>query len=292
MNILRGIGMDNNEQSTYKGNTTLKNKLNIVDKNELESVDRLMSRARARHGLPAGRFDKAHLQAIHNHLFQDVYEWAGELRTKDLWKDNTHFVKPERTEGTLDHVFSLLKESNHLKGINHYEFTDKAARYYSRMNEVQPFREGNGRVQRAFFSQMAREAGYKIEWDKFDLDRWKEANHEAAQGNDRIMVKLFRSATKSLEQTPERKQQQLTSAYLKLPKNQAIRLYPELNDIYKVKNAAHEMAAKQLGADHEKIPIVVNRVVAKSIHEVSQGRTLNVGNNISKFKSDGMEMGS
>jgi cell filamentation protein, protein adenylyltransferase len=65
----------------YPATTILRNRLGIRNAEQLEAFERLMAMQRAAEGIPTGDFDLAHLQAIHGHLFQDVYDWAGQIRT-------------------------------------------------------------------------------------------------------------------------------------------------------------------------------------------------------------------
>jgi len=277
----------NKSQGVYNGTWTLKNKLGLTNIHKLERADRLFSRVRAREGIPFGKFDIAHLKAIHQHLFQDIYEWAGELRNKDKWKENTHFVRHESIQSILGNVLNLLKESNHLKGLKQHEFTEKAAIYYGRLNEVQAFREGNGRIQRALFTQIATEAGYKIDWSKFNLEQWRDANIESTKGNDSLMIDAFRKATVQLVVTPELRQKALNGAFSKLPKEQAIKLFPELVDLYKMRNNAAEFAEIKLGLHHEKVPDLISKIISRSIQELSKGNGLPM----KKIKVKDKEMG-
>lgn len=68
---------------TYPGSTVLRNRLGLTDAVRLDRLERQLVTQRAAEGIPAGGFDLAHLRAIHRHLFQDVYDWAGELR---MWR--------------------------------------------------------------------------------------------------------------------------------------------------------------------------------------------------------------
>jgi cell filamentation protein len=68
----------------YPGTTILRNKLGIRDAATLDALERRMVAQRMAEGIPTGDFDLAHLQAIHRHLFQDVYHWAGKIRTVEL----------------------------------------------------------------------------------------------------------------------------------------------------------------------------------------------------------------
>ncbi|MEP0392648.1 MAG: hypothetical protein ABJ205_00845 [Erythrobacter sp.] len=64
----------------YPDSSVLRNKLDIRDKAELNRAERLLVTQRQRGDIPKGKFDLDHICAIHNHLFQDVYNWAGEPR--------------------------------------------------------------------------------------------------------------------------------------------------------------------------------------------------------------------
>jgi hypothetical protein len=73
------------------GSSVLRNKLGIIDAGSLDQIERRFVAQRIAEVIPAGRFDLAHLRAIHRHLFQDVYPWAGELRTVEIAKDGHQF---------------------------------------------------------------------------------------------------------------------------------------------------------------------------------------------------------
>jgi hypothetical protein len=70
----------------YPGTSILKNRLGIRKLSELDRVERQFVRERIMEGIPRGDFDLKHLQAVHHHLFQDVYEWAGQIRTVEISK--------------------------------------------------------------------------------------------------------------------------------------------------------------------------------------------------------------
>ncbi len=69
---------------TYPGSTILRNKLGLTHAAQLDRLERRLVTQLAAEGIPAGGFDLAHLRTIHRHLFQDVYDWAGELRLAQL----------------------------------------------------------------------------------------------------------------------------------------------------------------------------------------------------------------
>jgi fido (protein-threonine AMPylation protein) len=65
---------------TYKNSTVLVNKLDLQNQAELDAFEAEISSARAEEPLPGGSMDFEHYKAIHHHLFQDVYDWAGQVR--------------------------------------------------------------------------------------------------------------------------------------------------------------------------------------------------------------------
>ena len=94
----------------YPGTTVLKNKLNLTDADELAAFEAEVSDARADEEAPAGDLDYAHFKAIHRHLFQDVYGWAGEARTVRMSKDNSMFCFPENIDSEATKLFAKLKD--------------------------------------------------------------------------------------------------------------------------------------------------------------------------------------
>jgi cell filamentation protein len=64
----------------------------------------------------------------------------------------------------MDRIFAELKKENDLRGLTLDDFAARAAFYYGEMDGVHPFREGNSRTLRQFFSDLARQAGYELDW--------------------------------------------------------------------------------------------------------------------------------
>ncbi|MGA1834202.1 Fic family protein [Rhizobium wenxiniae] len=134
---------------------------------------------------PAQTFDAAHLRGIHRHLFQDVYEWAGHLRHEPFtFADGSTASMPtmQKTGGQgfargpqidrgLDALFAGLKADNFLAGLSRDAFADKAATAFATINSIHPFREGNGRTQREFFTALAAQAGHPIDFSVISAER-------------------------------------------------------------------------------------------------------------------------
>lgn len=112
-----------------------------------------------------GSFDLAHLCEIHRRLFQDVFEWAGEVRTVNIAKAQTHFLPADRIATGAAHAFGELHASRLLHSdIDDETFLNDLSRLLDDVNYLHPFREGNGRVQRAFLDQVASCSGRILTW--------------------------------------------------------------------------------------------------------------------------------
>lgn len=167
----------------YPGSAVLRNKFGIVDKERLEQIERLFVVERAAEGIPKGGFDLAHLRTIHRHLFQDVYEWAGELRKIEIAKDGHQFQFRQYLETGMADVTRRLQKANFLKGLSRADFVGKAGEIMGDVNYVHPFREGNGRTQLYFLEQLAQQAGHPIDLRRLDPKRWIAASRAAHKGD-------------------------------------------------------------------------------------------------------------
>jgi cell filamentation protein len=131
----------------YPGTTTLKNRFNIADPATLDRIERFIVAQRAAEGVPGGTFDLTHLQAIHRHLFQDIYEWAGEIRTVEIHKGAQQFQFRQYIHTGMADVYRRLARLRFLTGLSRREFAEHAAVIMGDINYIHPFREGNGRTQ-------------------------------------------------------------------------------------------------------------------------------------------------
>lgn len=155
----------------YPGTDVLKNKRDIRDAETLENYERPISTWRISQLLEQpikGAFDLKHLQSIHKYLFDDIYAFAGELRTEDIGKDDFRFASCNYIEDEAENLFCKLKLENNLSGLSAAEFAERAAYYLAEINVLHPFREGNGRAQREFIRCLAYSNGYNLEWERTD----------------------------------------------------------------------------------------------------------------------------
>jgi cell filamentation protein len=134
----------------YENSNVLKNKEGIRDADELERFERLMMTERQSQGLPDVPLTADGFRELHHHLFQDVFEWAGEIRTVDMAKNNDPFCRAAYVDAELDKRFAAIQAENGLKGLSAEQFADRAGEHISELNAIHPFREGSGRTMRAF----------------------------------------------------------------------------------------------------------------------------------------------
>jgi cell filamentation protein len=96
----------------YSNSNVLMNLAGLRSARELEEFELAMTAQRAEEPLPAGRFSVSHFCAIHHHLFQDVYAWAGKLRRIRIAKGDTMFCYPENIQSELRRLFGKLRKDN------------------------------------------------------------------------------------------------------------------------------------------------------------------------------------
>ena len=166
----------------YPGTIVLRNKLDLRDADRLDYHERELVAQRIRQGIPGGQFDLAHLRAIHQHLFQDVYEWAGEVRRVEISKGGDQFQFRQYIETGMNDVHRRIVAAGYLKGLSRTDFAVKAGEIIGDVNYVHPFREGNGRTQLQYLKQLATRAGHDIDLRRLDPVAWISASKAANQG--------------------------------------------------------------------------------------------------------------
>ncbi|MBF4592062.1 Fic/DOC family protein [Curtobacterium sp. VKM Ac-1395] len=131
-----------------------------------------------------GDFDLPHLQAIHRHLFQDVYPWAGEIRTVGISKGGQGFLPPEHVGFVVDGAARLMRDDGMLRpGMETDKWSSLLAERFNDVNEAHPFREGNGRTQRLYFDQVAEAGGKTIHWNVLTKEQNIAVSHAARDGD-------------------------------------------------------------------------------------------------------------
>jgi cell filamentation protein len=190
-----------NDPYLIRGTEVLENKLGIRDTKELERVERLLTADRlAELTLKplAGDFDLGHLQRIHRAIFQDIYDWAGDLREINVAKGAIRFAMTSHLESSAAEIFGRLARENHLQGLTHGDFARLAADYLADVNALHPFREGNGRTQREFFRELAARAGFHLDWSRTNSKDMVRASLAGMVGDAKGFVRIFKHVARPL----------------------------------------------------------------------------------------------
>ena len=194
-----GYSIDPISANCYSGTTILINKFDIRDEEKLNEVESVLASVRYAEWLNAPKadsFDFEHYKAIHHFLFSDLYDWAGQIRTVNISKKGTNFIPAENIEEQAALVFKRLKKCNYFKGLDHSEFVDEIVDFYCVTNALHPFREGNGRTQRVFLTQLIRNAGYDINFADMDTELLMITTIQSAQGVTDMLKQLFLESIK------------------------------------------------------------------------------------------------
>ena len=181
----------------YPGTSVLKNLRDIRDPERLARLeaDATSERIDQLKQTPiSGKFDTRHLLAIHHHIFQDVYPWAGELRTVNIGKSGGLFALQQHIVSTLAKTLEDLKQERYLSGADLKRFCDRGAYYLGEINAIHPFREGNGRTQREFMRELALRNGYTLEWSRVSRDRMMDASKQSFRRDNAGLAEVLRSA--------------------------------------------------------------------------------------------------
>ena len=187
-------GISPSDESCYKGTTVLINKLGIRDQAHLDESETLII------GVKSLQYELApfpeelnfnHYKRLHGFLFEELYAFAGQLRTIDMSKQHTQFCPAGVIEDLAKRIFLRLASMNYFRGLKRAVFVRELADLYTGINYLHPFREGNGRTQRLFFRQLAHRAGYKLNFALVDSDRMMLAAIHAASGIEDSLVQIF-----------------------------------------------------------------------------------------------------
>lgn len=196
---------DLQEEDPYlqANSTCLINCLNIQDTkllNEAEQEGVAINLAELIKSPIAGDFNLAHLSAIHQALFADIYPWAGQLRLTEISKGGQLFLPYQLIEKVADEIFSELHAESLLANLAKPALIQRVAYYFGRINAIHAFREGNGRTQRVFFDQLVALHGYAFEWAAVSGEKMAQACLAARQREPsyQLLVNLFELHLKAL----------------------------------------------------------------------------------------------
>ena len=169
----------------------LENKLGLTDSAELAREEERISKKKAvwlfesgtLDALPAGSFET--LKIIHEYLFEDLYEFAGKIRTVNLAKGNFRFAPLMYLEAALTNIDKMPQST-----------FDEIVEKYVEMNIAHPFREGNGRSTRIWLDLMLKKGiGQVVDWSKVDKEDYLLAMERSPIRDTEIKVVLKAALT-------------------------------------------------------------------------------------------------
>ncbi|MGZ0145384.1 Fic/DOC family protein [Rhodococcus qingshengii] len=164
----------------------LNNKYGITDPAKLAVVERAAAYQRIlqleTQPIP-GNFDFDHLKKIHQFILQDVYDWAGTLRTRDTGAVgmNLPHCRPEHIENQAAFIFRGIAKDNFPQGLPNDRAVDRLAYHWGETTVLHPFRDGNSRTQRVFFDELLKSSGWTIDWQKVHASAVQAARYVAME---------------------------------------------------------------------------------------------------------------
>jgi len=183
----------------YKNSDVLVNKLNIKNHDSLAEAELAFTATRyseySSKITSINKFNLNHLQALNFQLFQDVYGWAGDIRTVDIAKGATRFCTCGRIGAEAQKQFSRIPPLLHIK--NQEQLVMELADIFCELNIIHPFREGNGRTQRFFFEELCFFLGLSITWPDISKEEWVQANVDGYNGYLNSIENIFNGAISS-----------------------------------------------------------------------------------------------
>lgn len=189
---------EGNESYCYPETNILKNKLHIKDDNALTIAEREITSIKLLmlYNMPIPKkFDLDHLSNIHKIIFEDIYEWAGQIRRGDfLSKGSSIFCRGQYIIENANVIMTKLQKETGLCGLNKQKFIERIAYYMGEINALHPFREGNGRTCREFFRQLALRANFVLDFSKTEKDELLEADIDAFNGSYERLIKVLHSS--------------------------------------------------------------------------------------------------
>ena len=185
-------GVEGDTFYCYPNSYILRNKFDLHDEQILEEAEREFS-THAVIGIDFQEppYDLNYLCNIHQTLFEDIYEWAGQLRKVDISKGNTRFCTFGRIEVESDKLFKKVATQHYFAQLESPQLIEALADFYCELNVIHPFREGNGRTQRILFEHLIVHCGYGVDWSQVKKDEWVVANIHGFHGNLVPLIEVF-----------------------------------------------------------------------------------------------------
>ena len=181
------------------GSEVLRNLANLPTQTALDAFEADVTAIRIMEALETpitGNYDLPHLCRMHQHVFQDVYDWAGQLRMVDISKGDSRFANFGLIESYLGGVLAQIERQDFLRGLGPEDFVEKLAFIMSEINAAHPFREGNGRSTRIWLDLILKKQLKKcVDWSKISKADYMNAMIISTVDSSEILKLLKRALT-------------------------------------------------------------------------------------------------
>ena len=187
----------NRRRLVYPGTDVWKNKHGITEQGELSEAEASLFASRSMRRPRLRKFTLSEMCAIHKHIFGELYEWAGKLRSFTTSRGHDTFARPEFIESYFKSaVTQPLEQENYLIGTTRGEFARRAAYFVTEVNATHPFTDCNGRLTRIFLQDLALKAGHEIDIQRIASRKevWYGVMRDAFNGNARGLENEILSA--------------------------------------------------------------------------------------------------
>lgn len=172
------------------------------------------------------KLDATFLKDIHKSLFGNLYDWAGNYRSVNIQKGSTMFANALYVEPALNDLFTKMNRDMVSKAVHPGNVDEKLAYYYSELNMIHPFREGNGRTQRIFIEKTAKALGYELRLNQLNQKELMAATIESVNGTGKPLREQFKKAlAKMNEPTLKSQQKTLDKKQQDVQQNQTQQIY-------------------------------------------------------------------
>ena len=189
-----GYSLDSISADCYEGTFCLINKFGIKDEEKLSIFEANVTFAKIceiESDLVEFPLTAEGYKTIHRFIFEDIYDWAGEYRKVDISKKGTSFAPFGSIEQLMTNCFDRLEKLDYFIGTDPTDYIESISDLYQTLNMIHPFREGNGRTQRAFVSKLVRLNGHSADFARVDEDELMISTIQAANGVTENLVKVF-----------------------------------------------------------------------------------------------------
>ena len=180
------------------GEDILENKLGIHDLEALRSAEQEIVANKTADILnePVEAFGLGYLLHVHRVLFEDIYAFAGKMRTVDIAKPDvvTPFAHVQFLEVESKRIFDDLKKKNYLNNLDQKNFVEEITRLAAELNALHPFRDGNGRAIRLYLIMLTDNSGYLLDYSQVSAAEIIDADIRAFEGDIKALIEVYAKA--------------------------------------------------------------------------------------------------